>query len=88
MKTITKFAAAAVLAVTAATSAFAADADPASLQLQERNTYVYANGPASRPAHEQFVADAYRGTESFAQAPLQAHSPNFYVRNFGAGSQS
>jgi len=88
MKTITKIAAATVLAVTAATSAFAADADPASLQLQERNTYVYANGPASNPAHAQFAPSAYRGTESFAQAPFQVQGPNYNVRDFGAGSQS
>lgn len=88
MKTITKFAAAAVFAVTAATSAFAADVDPAAQQLQERNAYIYANGPTAQPTHQQFAAHAYRGTDSFAQAPFQTHGFNVQVRDFGAGSQS
>lgn len=77
MKTITKFAAAAVFAATAATSALAADVDPSALQLQERNTYIYANGPTAKPVHEQDIARSFRGSEAFAQAPVQ----NVYVKN-------
>jgi len=88
MKTITKIAAAAVFAVTAATSAFAGDIDPAAQQLQERNTYIYANGPTAQPTHQRFAAHAHRGTESFAQAPYQAHDVNVQAPDFGAGSQS
>ncbi|MCK9918896.1 hypothetical protein MXD81_58210 [Microbacteriaceae bacterium K1510] len=88
MKTITKIAAAAVFAVTAATSAFAGNVDPDAQQLQERNTYIYANGPTAPATHQQFSAHAYRGTESFAQAPYQTRDVNVQVRDFGAGSQS
>lgn len=77
MKTITKFAAAALFAVTAAAPAFATD--PEALQLQERNTYVYANGPTAKPVHEQSFARADRGSEAFAQAVVQ--TPDVYVKN-------
>lgn len=77
MKTITKFAAAAVLAISAAAPAFATD--PEALQLQERNTYIYANGPTAKPVHEQSIARADRASAAFAQAPVQA--ADVYVKN-------
>jgi len=77
MKTITKFATAALFAVSIAAPAFAAD--PEALQLQERNTYIYANGPTAKPVHEQAIARADRATAAFAQAPVQAS--DVYVKN-------
>lgn len=77
MKTITKLATAALFAVTAAAPAFATD--PEALQLQERNTYIYANGPTAKPVHEQAFARVNRGIEAFAQAPVQ--TSDVYVKN-------
>jgi hypothetical protein len=84
MKTITKFVTAALFAVTVAAPAFADD--PEAQTLQERNTYVYANGPTAKPVREQSFAHANRATEAFAQAPAQTRDIN--VRDLGAGSQS
>jgi hypothetical protein len=88
MKTLTKFAAAALLTLSVAAPAFASD--PESQTLQERNTYLYT--PDARPiAQHQQTFRSHRGTEAFAAAPehygfsVPAAGP---TRDLGIGSQS
>lgn len=81
MKTITKFAAVALLAISAATPAFATD--PEALQLEERNTYVYSNGPAGPAAQYSAQARAHRAIDALAQAPV-GRTPDVYVKNQNA----
>lgn len=81
MKTITKFAAAALLAISAAAPALATE--PEALQLEERNTYVYSNGPAAPVAQYSTQARAHRALDALAHAPV-GQSPDVYVKNQNA----
>ncbi len=66
MKTVTKFAAAFVLALSVVAPALASDFEGQTVA--ERNTYLYtADGRMKQVPHVQ--ADVTRGTDAFAQAP-------------------
>jgi hypothetical protein len=88
MKTLTKFAAGALLALSVAAPAFAAD--PESQTLQERNTYLYTQDARPIAQHQQTFA-SQRGADAFAAAPehygfsVPAAGP---TRDLGIGSQS
>jgi hypothetical protein len=78
MKTVTKFVAALMVALSAAAPAFATEAE--AITLQERNTYLYT--AAARPVaqHQQNIAmRAHRGTEAFASAPAQVGGNSNYA---------
>ena len=71
MKTFTKLAVAAVLALSAAAPAFAFD--PEGQTLLERNTYNYTADARLIAAHQNAQVGAHRGTEAMAQAPRATH---------------
>ncbi len=71
MKLVTKLATAALLAVSAAAPAFAAD--PTALQFEERNTFINSTGPVAQHS----VVRTHRATDAMAQAPAQ----DVYVKN-------
>ncbi len=75
MKTITKFAAAALFAISAAAPALAAD--PTELQFNERNTFI------NSASAQQAQVRTQRATDAFAQAPVSA--PDVYVKNQNVG---
>jgi hypothetical protein len=73
MKTLTKLAAASILALSAIAPALAAGEEDT---LLERNTYAQ---------NVQHVAHAHRATEAFAYAP--ASTANYSTQDFGIESQ-
>jgi hypothetical protein len=94
MKTVTRFAVGALLALSVAAPAFAAD--PESQTLQERNTYLYTSDARPIAQHQQTFAER-RGADAFAAAPEQHGYSEHYgfslpaagtTRDLGMGSQS
>jgi hypothetical protein len=83
MKTITKFAAGALLALSVAAPAFAAD--PESQTLQERNTFLYTSDARPIAQHQQAIGD--RGVNAFAAAP-EHYGFSGPTQDLGIGSQS
>jgi hypothetical protein len=91
MKTLTKFAAGALLALSVAAPAFAAD--PESQTLQERNTYLYTSDARPIVQHQQdFTVRSHRGVDALAFAPDHAYGSSIPAagptRDLGIGSQS
>jgi hypothetical protein len=88
MHTITKLAAGALLALSVAAPAFAAD--PEAQTLQERNTYLYTSDARPIAQHHQHFR-TQSGASSFASVPghygfsVPAAGPS---RDLGIGSQS
>jgi len=79
MKTITKFATAALLAMSAVAPALATE--PEALQLAERNTYLYTADARPIVQRQQSVqVPTHRGIEALAFAPTQG----VYVKNQNA----
>ncbi|HEY2755931.1 MAG TPA: hypothetical protein VGJ01_09320 [Pseudolabrys sp.] len=97
MNTVTKFAVGALLALSVAAPAFAAE--PESQTLQERNTYLYTSDARPIAQHQQTFGERrhqqafreHRGVDAFAAAPghygfdVPAAGP---TRDLGIGSQS
>jgi hypothetical protein len=86
MNTLTKFAAGALLALSVAAPAFAAD--PESQTLQERNTYLYTQDARPIAQHQQSFA-AHQGADAFAAEHYGFSGvPAAPTRDLGIGSQS
>lgn len=75
MKTITKLATAALLAMSAVAPALAIE--PEALQLAERNTYLYTSDARPIAQNQGVQVRSNRGVEALAFAPAQG----VYVKN-------
>lgn len=78
MKTITKLAAAALFALSAAAPAFATD--PEALQFEERNTFINSTGPLAQHVRAPATFRAHRATDAMARAHTPVRTSDVYVK--------